>query len=61
MFRHDWPALVGYFRELAAGWRGFDGERIYRSVEHHLEIRSTSDNLGHTRLSFTLRNGPYSG
>jgi hypothetical protein len=45
--------LVSFFRELAAGWRGWPGERTYESLEHDLRLVATHD--GHVRLAVRLR------
>ena len=44
--------LVGFFRELAADWRGWRGERIYESMEH--ELRLTASHDGHVRIAVQL-------
>jgi hypothetical protein len=45
--------LVGFFRGLAASWRGWQGERTYESLEHDLRLTATHD--GHVRLAVQLR------
>jgi Family of unknown function (DUF6228) len=45
--------LAGFFRELAADWRGWQGERAYESLEHELRLTATHD--GHVRLAVLLR------
>ena len=45
--------LVRFFEELAEAWRGWQGERIFESVEHDLRIVATHD--GHVRLDVLLR------
>jgi hypothetical protein len=58
MFRHDWESLATFFADLAAAWRGWEGLRVYNSVENDLEIRVSSDALGRNLFSFVLRDGP---
>lgn len=58
MFRHDWPRLVAFFGDLADSWRGFAGERVYRTVESDLEIRATADSRGVVRLTGLIQDGP---
>jgi Family of unknown function (DUF6228) len=45
--------LVGFFRGLAADWRGWVGERTYESLERDLRLTATHD--GHVRLAVQLR------
>lgn len=44
--------LAGFFRGLAADWRGWTGERTYESLEHDLQLTATHD--GHVRLAVRL-------
>lgn len=44
--------LVRFFEDLATSWRGWDGERVYESIEHDLRIAATHD--GHVRLAIEL-------
>lgn len=44
--------LARFFDDLAAGWRGWTGERVYESIEHDLRIVATHD--GHVRLRVRL-------
>lgn len=44
--------LVGFFRGLAADWRGWPGERTYESSEYELRLTATHD--GHVRLAVQL-------
>ena len=60
MFRHDWETLAGFFVDLAKAWKGFEGQRDYRTVEHDFEICVTSDASGHNHFTFVLRDGPTS-
>jgi hypothetical protein len=46
-------ALVAFFNELAADWRGWQGERRYASAEHDLRLAATHD--GHIHLFVQLR------
>lgn len=60
MFRHDWETLADFFIDLAKAWKGFEGQRHYRTVEHDIEIRVTSDASGHNHFTLVLRDGPTS-
>jgi Family of unknown function (DUF6228) len=44
--------LVAFFRQLAADWRGWDGERVYESIGHDLRLTATHD--GYVRLAVQL-------
>jgi len=58
MFRHDWPVLATFFSDLAESWRGWVGEKVWRSTEHDLDIVAVpADSLGHCSLSFIVRAG----
>jgi len=45
--------LAGFFRGLAANWRGWQGEGVYESLERDLRLTGTHD--GHVRLALQLR------
>jgi hypothetical protein len=45
--------LVAFFRELAGGWRGWQGVRSYESLERELELTATHD--GHVHFACRLR------
>lgn len=44
--------LIAFFRQLAADWRGWDGERTYESIDHDLRLTATHD--GYVRLAVQL-------
>ena len=44
--------LVAFFGQLAADWRGWDGERTYESIGHDLRLTATHD--GYVRLAVQL-------
>jgi hypothetical protein len=48
-------SLRAFFRELAADWKGTQGDRTWESIEHDLTIKASRDPLGHVILGFTLR------
>lgn len=58
VFNFCWNALAAFFHDLADSWRGWDGEKSWHSIEHHLTITATSDPLGHCNLEFTLQHSP---
>ena len=47
--------LVAYFRELADGWRGFDGVTSFVSLEGQLMIDASHDGLGTVWCDVRLR------
>lgn len=47
--------LIAFFRQLAADWRGWDGERTYESIDHDLRLTATHD--GYVRLAVQLAGG----
>ena len=57
MFGFDWTAFTAFFADLAASWKGWPGERGWRSVEGDLSIAATHDARGHCSLSVTVQDG----
>jgi Family of unknown function (DUF6228) len=51
-YSNGFEPLAAFFEELAESWRGWQGERIYESIEHDLRIVATHD--GHVRLKIRL-------
>jgi len=51
-YSNGFEPLAAFFEELAESWRGWQGERIYESIEHDLRIVATHD--GHVRLKVRL-------
>ena len=45
----------GTFKEMSAAWRGWEGEKTWRSLESELQIVSTHDGLGHVKIAVELR------
>jgi len=58
MIDKGWAALTTFFDDLAASWRGWEGEKVWASIQHDLRLTAVADELGHVRLSFTIQNGP---
>lgn len=48
--------LKKFFEELAENWKGFDGEKVWTSLEGEFTLTCTSDNLGHFAIESTIRN-----
>jgi hypothetical protein len=47
-------SLEQFFKEIAASWRGWEGEKAWTSLEGELSLACTSDGLGHTTIEVTL-------
>jgi Family of unknown function (DUF6228) len=47
------------FSELAADWRGWEGERAWNSLEGEVKLRATHDKLGTAALTVELRSDVY--
>jgi len=43
-----------FFGELASSWKGWKGEKTWRSLEGELELSATCDKLGHVILTVQL-------
>jgi len=52
-------ALAFFFDDLAAQWKGWEGEKLWHSVEEDFALSCTSDGLGHVAMKVTLKSGPY--
>lgn len=51
----DGNSLPTFLDNLAASWRGWEGERVWESIEHDLHITARHDGAGHVTLRFGLR------
>jgi hypothetical protein len=50
---HRWRAeqhLIAYFADLAAHWRGWDGQLSWRDADAQLGLDATHDGIGHITL-----------
>ena len=45
------------FEELAANWKGWEGVNTWLAIEGELELKATSDRLGHVTLGVAM--SPY--
>ncbi|MCZ8095474.1 MAG: DUF6228 family protein [Acidovorax sp.] len=52
--------LGDFFRDLAANWRGWQGEKSWGTLEGEVTLTATSDGTGHITMKFTLSQ-PYTG
>jgi hypothetical protein len=46
------------FAQMAANWRGWQGEIAWDSMEGELSLRSAQDKTGHVTIRVALRSGP---
>lgn len=53
---HD---LAGFFEDLAANWRGWEGAKSWASIEEDFALSCKSDSLGHVAMEVTLKSGLY--
>lgn len=51
-YDEGFSSLAGYFADLAANWRGWNGSRSYESIEGDLRIQANHD--GHVHLHVAL-------
>lgn len=49
--------LGSFFRGCAEDWRGWEGTRIWSSLEEELRFSAETDKLGHVFLEIRLRDG----
>lgn len=54
------PDLVTFFQQLADDWRGWKGERSWRSLDATMQITARHDSKGHVSLGATLYQDSYS-
>ena len=47
--------LKKFFVEIAKNWQGFDGQKVWNSLEGELGLVCTSDHLGHFAIEITIR------
>ena len=47
--------LTLFFMELAKDWRGFDGEKVWNSLEGEFGLICMADRLGHFAIEATIR------
>ena len=43
------------FKDIAAHWRGWSGEKSWYALERELELVATSDSLGHIKIQVHIR------
>jgi hypothetical protein len=52
-------ALVQYFADLAAHWKGWDGEKKWSSLEGEFTLSCKSNGHGHVEMKVMLKSGLY--
>jgi len=52
-------SLAAFFDDLAACWKGWEGEKRWESVEQDFTLSITADGLGHVAMKVILKSGPY--
>jgi hypothetical protein len=59
-YDHDGvQSLAEYFGEIAASWRGWEGDRSWVSLEGELRLAAVHDKLGTITLTAELRSNQY--
>jgi Family of unknown function (DUF6228) len=54
------PSLGNFFDSLADEWTGWQGKKVWSSLEGEFTLTATSDSTGHVTLAYFLR-PPYTG
>ncbi|MBA2733704.1 MAG: hypothetical protein H0U54_12520 [Acidobacteria bacterium] len=49
--------LEQFFEDLAANWKGWNGEKKWTSLEGELSLVCTTDSVGHISIEVTLFDG----
>ncbi len=47
--------LAKFFGELAASWRGWDGPKVWNSLEDEFSLTCSHDGLGHVTVDASVR------
>lgn len=58
---HVYGPPTTYFKDLAASWRGWEGQKLWENIEHQVSLSATTDPVGHISLMVTLRSPIESG
>lgn len=59
VYDHEPADLKHFFADLAANWKGWRGQKQWKSLEGELQLDATIDSTGHVKLSVQMRSGPY--
>ncbi len=60
VYLYEADHLAHFFEDLAANWKGWEGDKEWGSIEGDFRIIASIDHLGHIALQVRLRSGPYS-
>src|ERR1700691_5899488 len=55
VYLYDAQGLAQFFQDMAANWKGWEGEKTWSSIEGEFGLAATSDRLGHITLRIRLR------
>jgi hypothetical protein len=55
MYSPGGPGIAEYFEGLAADWRGWDGERVWNSIEGEFRHEARHNRVGYVALIVRLR------
>lgn len=59
VYAYGASGIAALFEDVAANWRGWEGEKTGGTVEGDLCLTCTSDRLGHTFVRVEISSGPY--
>ena len=51
--------IVDFFKFIKTNWKGWEGDKIWGSLEGEFTLVATSDTAGHVELKFTLQRNLY--
>lgn len=54
----DGPRIAAMFAEAAREWRGWNGAKVWESIEGELRLELSMDRLGHVTLAVRMRSEP---
>lgn len=52
---HMFQGIGAFFTDLATHWQGWQGERVWQSLDGELQLAAKSDRTGHVYLQVDLR------
>jgi hypothetical protein len=47
--------LGNFFADLARNWKGWEGAKVWSTLEGDFQLSAASDSVGHVRLAYSLR------
>jgi hypothetical protein len=58
IYKFDYPyganTLAEFFSDVSANWRGWEGEKVWVSIEYDFKLTCISDSLGHVFMTVLL-------